>query len=65
MLSEANRVEYFSITDADWSQFVDVCSIASEIKSKDIVILRLYMAMLDQIILVNIKDDTLFLRSLA
>lgn len=57
MLSEANRVEYFSIPDTEWAQFVDVCSLASEIKPKDIVILRLYMTMLEQNSLVDIKDD--------
>lgn len=65
MLSEANRIEFFSVPDEDWAKFAETCSQATEIKSKDIVILRLYMAMLDHLPLIDNKNDTMFLKRLA
>jgi len=61
ILSESNRVEFHAITESAWAKLVEACEQPIEMKTKDIIILRLYFTMLDQLSLVVIKDDRLFL----
>jgi len=65
ILTDANRLEFYSIPDAGWHKLLNACERGSDIMTRDTIILRLYVAMLGHLQIVTLKPDSQFLASLV
>ena len=65
MLTDANRLEFQAVTKEGWFRLLTACQSPVDLKGRDIIILRLYFAMLGHLEIVGLKDDSSFIGSVA
>ena len=58
-------MDFHAVTDSSWMKLIEACELGNEIRLKDIIILRLYLTMLDQMQIVAIKEVPQFLTAVA